>query len=387
MKTLFTAEIFSDITLCGVVVPGGVATVLLLFMTGGGQGSSLVLMTVTAVMVTSSTQITRPPSSSSLSPPTTLQTVAPAWPALQGGGAVPGLGRGRHALYVHPLHLHLLLVLHPPVLKPDLDLSLRQVQHPRHLNPPGSHRVSLCRMSRRDWELTSVCRDICWSGTPSPAPPAGCWCRLSWPSWRPPPGCPAGHSHLISAWHSPLTAWLLTCPRLGLVRGAGGLLGEAAGGRQLAGPAGLGLPHPGVDGGGLGRGGGLRLCLLGLDLVSSVPVGTVLVVRVSVAVHVGVGVGGVLAEPLAVLRGGPAPGPARLGRGHHGGHQEGRHSSLLTGHLATRIRHLRWSTTEPVNTSSSLDWPASTLDMSGLMEKLQTGIIRVNSLRKTEGSW
>ena len=150
MKTLFTAEIFSDITLCGVVVPGGVGTVLLLFMTGGGQGSSMLLVTVTPVMVTRPTQITRPPSSSCLSPPTTLQAVAPARPASQGGGAVAGLGRGRHALYVHPLHLHLLLVLHPPVLEPDLDLSLRQVQHPRHLDPPGSYGVSLCRMSRGD---------------------------------------------------------------------------------------------------------------------------------------------------------------------------------------------------------------------------------------------
>ena len=46
-----------------------------------------------------------------------------------------GMGRGRDALYVHPLHLHLLLVFHPPVLEPDLDLSLRQAQHGRHLNP------------------------------------------------------------------------------------------------------------------------------------------------------------------------------------------------------------------------------------------------------------
>ena len=50
---------------------------------------------------------------------------------------MPGLGRGRDALNIHPLHLHLLLVFHPPVLEPDLDLSLRQTQHSGHLNTPA----------------------------------------------------------------------------------------------------------------------------------------------------------------------------------------------------------------------------------------------------------
>ena len=49
-------------------------------------------------------------------------------------GAVSGLGRRRNTLHINTLHLHLLLVLHPPVLEPDLDLSLCQVQHRRHLN-------------------------------------------------------------------------------------------------------------------------------------------------------------------------------------------------------------------------------------------------------------
>ena len=47
-----------------------------------------------------------------------------------------GLRWGRDALNVHPLHLHLLLVFHPPILEPDLDLPLCQAQHGRHLNPP-----------------------------------------------------------------------------------------------------------------------------------------------------------------------------------------------------------------------------------------------------------
>ena len=54
---------------------------------------------------------------------------------------MPGLGWGSYTLNVHPLHLHLLLVFHPPVLKPDLDLPLRQAEHGSHLNPP-KHRSS-----------------------------------------------------------------------------------------------------------------------------------------------------------------------------------------------------------------------------------------------------
>ena len=49
---------------------------------------------------------------------------------------MPGLGRGRDTLNVHTLHLHFLLVFHPSVLEPDLDLPLRQAEHGRHLNPP-----------------------------------------------------------------------------------------------------------------------------------------------------------------------------------------------------------------------------------------------------------
>ena len=95
---------------------------------GGGQGGPLLLVVVAGVVVA------RPPGAPWLPAPPTLQAVTPPCPALQGGGAVAGLGRRGHALYVDPLHLHLLLVLHPPVLEPDLDLSLRQVEHARHLN-------------------------------------------------------------------------------------------------------------------------------------------------------------------------------------------------------------------------------------------------------------
>ena len=81
----------------------------------------------------------RPPA-----PPAFAAVAAPApAPQLQGGGAVARLGRGRHALNVHALHLHLLLVFHPPVLEPDLYLALRQAQHGRHLDTSGECIVSI----------------------------------------------------------------------------------------------------------------------------------------------------------------------------------------------------------------------------------------------------
>ena len=43
-----------------------------------------------------------------------------------------------HGHGVHAGHLVLLLPLHPPVLEPDLDLSLRQTQRVRDLDPPSS---------------------------------------------------------------------------------------------------------------------------------------------------------------------------------------------------------------------------------------------------------
>ena len=98
-------------------------------------GVAGVRMAVAGVVVAGSAEVWRPPGQVSSS--AALQAVtAPPRPHLYGGGAVPGLGRGRHALQLHSLQLHLLLVFHPPVLEPDLDLSLRQTQHARHLNSP-----------------------------------------------------------------------------------------------------------------------------------------------------------------------------------------------------------------------------------------------------------
>ena len=53
--------------------------------------------------------------------------MAPPVPAGLTPAAVVGCLVGR-------LSLSVLLALHPPVLEPDLDLSLRQVEHARHLN-------------------------------------------------------------------------------------------------------------------------------------------------------------------------------------------------------------------------------------------------------------
>ena len=40
-----------------------------------------------------------------------------------------------HRHRVHARHLVLLLPLHPPVLEPDLDLTLRQAERVRNLDP------------------------------------------------------------------------------------------------------------------------------------------------------------------------------------------------------------------------------------------------------------
>ena len=115
------------------------------------------------------------------------------------------------------------------------------------------------------WVMSSwACRGTGWSGTPSPAPPAGCWCKPSSPSWPPLPGCPGGQSPLRTEKGqsqytvNPLGRDLgVTSLRIRLVWGAWGWLRVAAGalGCEPLGPAGLGLPHPGVDGGlGGGRG-------------------------------------------------------------------------------------------------------------------------------------
>ena len=42
-----------------------------------------------------------------------------------------------HGHGVHARHLVLLLPLHPPVLEPDLDLTLRQAERVRNLDPEG----------------------------------------------------------------------------------------------------------------------------------------------------------------------------------------------------------------------------------------------------------
>ena len=54
---------------------------------------------------------------------------------------MPGLGRGRDALNIHPLHLHLLLVFHPPVLEPDLDLALGEAQRVGDLDPAAPREI------------------------------------------------------------------------------------------------------------------------------------------------------------------------------------------------------------------------------------------------------
>ena len=148
----------------------------------------------------------------------------------------------------------------------------------------------------------------------------------------------------------------LTCLWVRLVWGAG-CLGKAGGGWEVRGPAGLCFSHPGVNSGGLGWGGrghlGLRLHWLGG--IASVPVGRVLVGRISVAVHVGVAVGWAVAgarartKPGLVVRGNPGPGlttPSTSGSGsgcHHVGHEvagreEGGHA--LTALLRLLARHL-----------------------------------------------
>ena len=79
-------------------------------------------------------------------------------------GAVSGLGRRRNTLHINTLHLHLLLVLHPPVLEPDLDLSLCQVQHRRHLNASREVRSDKTKYSNNVergnvWAAPSVCNN------------------------------------------------------------------------------------------------------------------------------------------------------------------------------------------------------------------------------------
>ena len=94
-------------------------------------------------------------------------------------------------------------------------------------------------------------------------------------------------------------------------------------------PAGLCLPHPGVDGRGLGGRGWahLRLRVPGLGGIAPVPVGRVLVVRVSVAVHVGIASTGALAKPSLVVGGHPRPGLSSSSSSsssrwsHHVGHE------------------------------------------------------------------
>ena len=107
-------------------------------------------------------------------------------------------------------------------------------------------------------------------------------------------------------------------------------------------PAGLGFSHPGVNGWRLrGRGrAGLWLGLSCLWLIAAVPVGRVLIVRISVAVHVRIGLARALAKPRLVVRGHSGPGltgstvsrSSSSSGGHHvghevGGRQEGRNNT------------------------------------------------------------
>ena len=126
----------------GGVPPGPSPRLLLRLERSGGQGGPVSRVAVAGVMVAASAELRRPPGDVSAS--ATLQAVAATTSHLEGRGAVPGLGWGRHALYINTLHLHLLLVFHPPVLEPDLDLALREAQHARHLN--SSERKMLSEM-------------------------------------------------------------------------------------------------------------------------------------------------------------------------------------------------------------------------------------------------
>ena len=135
-----------------VLVPGGVrgglpprspARLLLRFNRGGGEGGPVarVRVAVAGVVMAGPAEVRRPPGPSSSA---ALQAVAAPGTNLEGRGAVAGLGWRGHGLDINPLHLHLLLVFHPPVLEPDLDLPLRQAQHARHLN--SSERKLLTEM-------------------------------------------------------------------------------------------------------------------------------------------------------------------------------------------------------------------------------------------------
>ena len=143
------ATVYFDLLDC-VLVPGGVrgglpprssARLLLRFERGGGEGGPVarVGVAVAGVVVAGSVEVRRPPAD--LAASAALQAVAAPGTHLEGRGAVAGLVRRGHGLDINPLHLHLLLVFHPPVLEPDLDLPLRQAEHGSHLNPP-KHRSS-----------------------------------------------------------------------------------------------------------------------------------------------------------------------------------------------------------------------------------------------------
>jgi len=90
-----------------------------------------------------STNLPRSSACSSKPSPITSSTFATmaSRGALDRRRAVPGLRGRRNSVHLDSFQLHLFLVFHSPILKPDLDLPLCEIEHVGHLNPARAAKI------------------------------------------------------------------------------------------------------------------------------------------------------------------------------------------------------------------------------------------------------